>query len=76
MAPERETLEPLSGEDCARVRVLLRQYADFPLGFVDAAVIAVCERLEECKAATLDHRHFSVIRPAPIRSPLRLLPDA
>lgn len=30
---------------------------------VDAAVIAVCERLGETKVATLDRRHFSVVRP-------------
>ena len=68
-------LEPLNTEDYARIRVLLRQYADFPLGLVDASVVAVCERLGERKVATLDRRHFSVIRPSHGRS-LRLLPDA
>ena len=68
-------VEPLTIEDYGRIRVLLRRYADFPLGFVDAAVVAVCERLGERKVVTLDHRHFSVIRPAHTKA-LRLLPDA
>jgi predicted nucleic acid-binding protein len=68
-------VEPLNAEDYARIRLLLRQYADLPLGLVDASVVAVCERLGERKVATLDHRHFGVIRPAHTRS-LRLLPDA
>ncbi|MGH2698772.1 MAG: type II toxin-antitoxin system VapC family toxin [Actinomycetota bacterium] len=38
------------------------QYADNPIGFVDAAVAATCEALGERKIATLDHRHFGVIR--------------
>lgn len=39
------------------------QYADLGLGFVDASVITACETLGETKVATLDHRHFSVVRP-------------
>lgn len=68
-------IESLSAQDYARVRVLLRQYGDLPLGFVDASVVAVCERLGERKVATLDQRHFKVVRPAHAAS-LRLLPDA
>jgi predicted nucleic acid-binding protein len=30
---------------------------------VDASVIALCERLGETSVATLDHRHFTVVRP-------------
>jgi len=71
----RVRVEPLNAEDYARIRVLLRTYADFPLGLIDASVVAICERLGEHKVATLDHRHFSVIRPKHARS-LRLLPDA
>lgn len=56
-------LVDLDGEDYRRVRSLQRQYADLRLEFVDAAVVAVAERLEEERIATLDRRHFSVIRP-------------
>jgi len=37
--------------------------ADFPLGVVDASVVAVAERLETDTVITLDRRHFSAIRP-------------
>lgn len=52
-----------SEADLARAAELELAYADLRLGFVDAAVIALCERLGETRLATLDHRHFSVVRP-------------
>ena len=51
-------------EDYARARSLLHAYEDLGLEFVDAAVIAVAERLEQTRVATLDRRHFSVVKPA------------
>jgi uncharacterized protein len=36
---------------------------DLPLGIVDAAMIATAERLRLTKIATLDRRHFGVVRP-------------
>jgi len=51
-------------EDLLRAADLEQRYADLDLGFVDASVIATCERLGETKVATLDRRHFSVVRPA------------
>jgi predicted nucleic acid-binding protein len=53
----------LDRTDYVRVRQLMKQYADLALGFVDAAVVAVAERLQEGTIATLDRRHFSVVRP-------------
>ncbi len=52
-----------SEADLVRAAELELAYADLRLGFVDAAVIALCERLGETRVATLDHRHFSVVRP-------------
>lgn len=60
--------------DYVRVRDLLTRYADLKLGFVDAAVVAVVERLKERKLATLDHRHFATIRPNHVET-LELLPQ-
>lgn len=57
-------LEALAEPDLVRAAALEEQYADLGLGFVDASVIAVCERLREDKVATLDHRHFGAVRPA------------
>lgn len=51
-------------EDYVRIRELSALYGDLPLGFVDASVIAIAERLEETTIATLDRRHFSVVKPA------------
>jgi uncharacterized protein len=63
-----------TGDDLARCATLQREYADLRLGVVDASVIALAERLDESKVATLDRRHFSVVRPAHTAR-LRLLPD-
>jgi predicted nucleic acid-binding protein len=66
-------VEELLGSDYRRVRELLDTYADLRVGFVDAAVLAIVERLRETKLATLDHRHFSVMRPRHVDA-LELLP--
>ncbi len=63
----------LSAQDYVRAGELMRTYADLRVGFVDAAVLAVVERLREPKLATLDHRHFSVMRPRHVEA-LELLP--
>lgn len=61
-------------EDLARCATLQREYGDLRLGVVDASVIALAERLGEPKVATLDHRHFGVVRPGHAET-LDLLPD-
>jgi uncharacterized protein len=66
-------VEDLTPVDYRRVRELLDTYADLRVGFVDAAVLAIVERLREPKLATLDHRHFSVMRPRHVEA-LELLP--
>lgn len=55
--------EPVEAEDWPRISGLLDEYSDLELGIVDASVVALCERLGETELATLDRRHFSVIRP-------------
>jgi predicted nucleic acid-binding protein len=57
------TVVDLLRDDFVRARELLRRYADLDLGFVDAAIVAVVERLGETKLASLDHRHLGTIRP-------------
>ena len=59
--------------DYSRVRGLCDQYADSDVGFVDAAVLAIVERLNESKLATLDRRHFGLLRPRH-RDSLEILP--
>ncbi len=53
----------LTPADLERMGELVLQYADFPLGGVDASVIAVAERFGVERIAPLDRRHFSVVRP-------------
>jgi predicted nucleic acid-binding protein len=60
--------------DLRRARVLEHKYADLALGVVDATIVALAERLNEPKIATLDRRHFAVVRPHHVAA-LRLLPD-
>jgi len=67
-------VEDLTASDYRRVRELCDRYADAAIGFVDAAVLAVTERLLESKLATLDRRHFGLLRPRHIDS-LLLLPS-
>ena len=67
-------VEELHPADYRRIRELSDRYADADVGFVDAAVFAVVKRLNEPKLATLDHRHFRLLRPRHVDA-LRLLPE-
>lgn len=62
-AGELEIINP-EPPDFTRAAQLVQRYADLPLGAVDAMVIAVAERHRVSEIATLDRRHFSVVRPA------------
>lgn len=66
-------LEALESPDLERAADLVDVYADFPLGFVDASIVAIAERLDIISVLTTDRRHFGVIRPAHCPR-LRLLP--
>jgi predicted nucleic acid-binding protein len=46
-----------------RAGELVKRYRDLPLGLVDATVLAATEMLDEKKLATLDQRHFTIVRP-------------
>lgn len=49
--------------DLVRVGEILAQYADAKLGFVDASVMALAERLDIERILTVDRRDFSLFRP-------------
>ena len=55
------TIEPLASDDLRRALEVLGDYAD--IGFVDATVIAMAERLKVKKIATTDRRHFTMVKP-------------
>jgi len=73
LADEDFQVVELSPTDYGRMAELVDQYADLPLGTTDAAVIALAERLRVSEVATLDRRHFTVVRPRHV-SALTLLP--
>lgn len=57
-------LEPMTTDDWARVKELVNQYRNFPLGGTDASLMAIAERFKTTRIATLNHRHFGVVRPS------------
>ena len=56
-------LEHWTAQDLARITELLKKYHDSNIGFVDASVVAVAERLKVCGILTTDRRHFAAIKP-------------
>ena len=56
-------VESVGAPDWERIAELVWQYRDLPLGTVDASLVAAAERLGIVTVATLDRRHFSVVRP-------------
>ncbi|MFJ5301971.1 type II toxin-antitoxin system VapC family toxin [Streptomyces sp. NPDC088350] len=57
------TVTGIMPEDIERMAHLVRQYASLPLGGTDACVVAIAERWQAKQVATVDRRHFSVVRP-------------
>ncbi|HMK96974.1 MAG TPA: PIN domain-containing protein [Acidimicrobiales bacterium] len=56
-------VEDLGRSDWERIAELVGDYADMRLGGADASLVALAERLGATRLATLDHRHFRVVRP-------------
>lgn len=56
-------VEDLAGQDWARVHELVETYVDLRLGSTDASLVAIAERLGATRIATLNRRHFAVVRP-------------
>ncbi|HKV71543.1 MAG TPA: PIN domain-containing protein [Gemmatimonadales bacterium] len=73
VADEEFAVEPLESDDWHRAASLMDAYSDLGLGFVDASVLAMAERLGVREIATTDRRHFSVVRPRHVER-LRLVP--
>ena len=55
---------PVEPRDWLRIAELVWRYRDARLGTVDASAVALAERLGVTAIATLDHRHFGMVRPA------------
>jgi predicted nucleic acid-binding protein len=63
LAEDDFRIEPVTDQDWPRIRELVARYRGFPLGTVDASVIATAERLLITDIATVDQRHFRAVEP-------------
>lgn len=63
LAAGRYELVGIDEDDLVRIVELETRYEDANLGYVDAALVAACERLDISSIATFDRRHFGMIRP-------------
>ncbi len=64
VAERSVVVDELTADDLRRIAALVADYVDLPLGGTDASVIALAERRRVKTIATLDRRHFSVVRPS------------
>jgi predicted nucleic acid-binding protein len=67
------TIIDLTPTDYTRMHAIMTQYADAKFDFADAALMALSERLNITRVATLDRRDFGLFRPAHCTA-LELLP--
>ncbi|MGH9076488.1 MAG: type II toxin-antitoxin system VapC family toxin [Acidimicrobiales bacterium] len=67
------SVEAVAAADWLRIAELVARYRDLPLGTVDASVAATAERMAITDIATLDRRHFTVVRPRHVDA-FRLFP--
>lgn len=65
--------ESVRASDWIRIAELVARYDDLPLGTVDGSLVAAAERLDVAEVASLDRRHFSVVRPSHVEA-FTLLP--
>jgi predicted nucleic acid-binding protein len=63
LADENLLLENPLLQDYQRAAMIIRQYANAKLDFVDALIVALAERLNVTRLLTLDQRDFRLVRP-------------
>ncbi len=63
LANREIAIEHFSIADLTRCIEVLTKYEDHNIGFVDATLIAISERLKVTKILTTDRKHFSIIKP-------------
>ncbi len=56
-------LEILKDVDIIRIIEILKKYDTLNIGYVDASIVAIAERLKINKILTLDRKHFELIVP-------------
>ena len=55
------TLEPITSDDLQSIKQLIIKYSDLPMGFADACLVFLAEKLNITTIATID-RDFDVYR--------------
>ncbi len=73
LADREIAIEHFDIADLTRCTEVLNKYEDHNIGFVDATLIAIAERLKVTKLLTTDRKHFSIIKPNHCKS-FTLLP--
>ena len=56
-------LELLKDMDIIRIIEILKKYDTLSIGYVDASIVAIAERLKINKILTLDRKHFEIVIP-------------
>ncbi|HJX02172.1 MAG TPA: PIN domain-containing protein [Candidatus Humimicrobiaceae bacterium] len=56
-------LELLKDMDIIRIIEILKKYDTLNIGYVDASIVAIAERLKINKILTLDRKHFEIVIP-------------
>jgi predicted nucleic acid-binding protein len=56
-------LAALDAKDVLRAASVVQRYADQEIGLADASIVVLAERYGTRRVATLDRRHFEVLRP-------------
>lgn len=74
IAAKEMQVEPLTDPDLQRTIEILDQYRDAEFGMVDAATMAIAERLKIETILTLDRRDFAMFRPKHCAA-FRLVPE-
>jgi predicted nucleic acid-binding protein len=59
--------EDFESGDLHRVTELMERFIDLPLGFVDASIVALAERMATQLILTTDRRHFSSVQPRHVK---------
>ena len=56
-------LAGMNANDVQQATAVIERFADQAIGVADASIVVLADRYRTRTVATLDHRHFSVLRP-------------
>jgi len=63
-----------NSQTLVRIRQLVKQYADLPMDFTNASLIALAEEEKIGTIFTLDHKDFTIYTPKHVKK-MRLIPE-